>query len=158
MAANPCPCGQNWGSGERCTCSKRERERYWNRLSGPILDRIDIQVTVPPVSNLCDMPDEERESSETIRKRVCSARIIAANRFRLHGWTCNAQASGEWLRHHTSPKAMQPAADALESQRLSLRGVDRTLRLAWTLADLAGRTSPSIDDVAAGIDLRTRLT
>lgn len=157
MAANPCPCGQNWGSGERCTCSKRERERYWNRLSGPILDRIDIQVTVPPVSNLCDLPDEERESSATIRKRVCSARTIAADRFRLHGWACNAQASGDWLRNHTSAKAMQPAADALESQRLSLRGVDRTLRLAWTLADLAGRTSPSIDDVAAGIDLRTRL-
>ncbi|MBW3087825.1 YifB family Mg chelatase-like AAA ATPase [Bifidobacterium sp. 82T24] len=157
MAANPCPCGFGWGSGERCVCSVKDRTRYWNRLSGPILDRIDIQVTVPPVANLVAGERGPGESSEVIRRRVIEARAAATERYRMQGWPCNAKASGDWLRRNTSAKAMSLVADALETQKLSLRGADRALRLAWTLADVSGRTSPDSGDVAAGIALRTRL-
>ncbi|RBP99992.1 YifB family Mg chelatase-like AAA ATPase [Bifidobacterium xylocopae] len=157
MAANPCPCGFGYGTGERCTCSPRERTRYWNRLSGPILDRIDIQVSVPPVSSLLPTSEEPRDSSAQIRSRVTGARAVARARFSKEGWSCNAQASGEWLRRETSAKAIGLVSAALEAKRLSLRGADRAMRLAWTLADLDGRTSPRAEDVNAGIMMRTRL-
>ncbi|MDD6373390.1 MAG: YifB family Mg chelatase-like AAA ATPase [Bifidobacteriaceae bacterium] len=156
MAANPCPCGHGWGRAENCTCKPQERMRYWNRLSGPILDRIDIQVDVPPVTSL-DTPNEPPESSAQIRKRVVAARAAACERFAEQGWCCNAQASGEWLRAHTPPAARRCVDEALREERLSLRGADRALRLAWTLADLEGKTIPDADDTAAGIMLRTRL-
>ncbi|OXN00460.1 YifB family Mg chelatase-like AAA ATPase [Bifidobacterium vansinderenii] len=157
MAANPCPCGFGWGTGEKCVCSSKERTRYWNRLSGPILDRIDIQITVPPISTFSPVCETPAESSATIRARVIEARNAAAERYRFENWPCNAKASGDWLRRNTSSKAMAPLSQALEQQRLSLRGADRALRLAWTLADVAGRTSPDAQDVSSGIALRTRL-
>ncbi|AKV55118.1 Mg chelatase-like protein [Bifidobacterium actinocoloniiforme DSM 22766] len=157
MAANPCPCGYGYGTGERCTCSSRERTRYWNRLSGPILDRIDIQVTVPPVSSLLTSATEPRRTSAQIRALATQARAAARARFAKQGWTCNAQASGEWLRRETSAKAISLVNAALEGKRLSLRGADRAMRLAWTIADLDGRTSPRAEDVNAGIMMRTRL-
>lgn len=156
MAANPCPCGHGWGRATGCTCKPQERLRYWNRLSGPILDRIDIQVDVPPVTSL-DRSGAAPENSASIRERVTRARLAAQERFANKGWACNARATGEWLRANT-PRAARLCVDkALESERLSLRGADRTLRLAWTLADLGGRTVPTADDTAAGIMLRTRL-
>ncbi|OZG57928.1 ATPase AAA [Bifidobacterium tissieri] len=157
MAANPCPCGFGWGTGEKCVCSVKERTRYWNRLSGPILDRIDIQITVPPIATFTPTADTPAETSTTIRARVIEARNAAAERYRFENWPCNAKASGEWLRAHTSTKALMPLTQALEQQRLSLRGADRALRLAWTLSDVAGRTSPDAQDVSSGIALRTRL-
>ena len=156
MAANPCPCGYGYGTGERCTCTPRERLRYWNRLSGPIMDRIDIQTTVPPVTDPGFDDHRPRQHSAQIRKRVTRARQTAKERFRKQGWTCNAQISGEWLRQNTSAKARSVVDQALRKQRISLRGADRTMRLAWTLADLDGRTSPDADDVTTGILLRTR--
>ncbi|WP_055426632.1 YifB family Mg chelatase-like AAA ATPase [Bifidobacterium aesculapii] len=158
MAANGCPCGMSYGTGERCVCTHKERQRYFGRLSGPILDRIDIQVEVPPVPRIAAHDPEARgESSETIRRRVAQARRIAAERYRAHGWTSNAQASGSWMRANISAHALEPINRALESQRLSLRGADRAMRLAWTLADLAGRGSPSREETLQGIALRTRL-
>ena len=157
MAANPCPCGYaSTGTGERCQCTPRERARYINRLSGPILDRIDIQIDVPQVSSLLAGECEQRESSDTIRRRVIQARAAARERFKTQGWTSNAEASGQWLRRHTSHAALTLVNDALDQHTLSLRGADRALRLAWTIADLAGRSSPRETDVAQGITLRTR--
>lgn len=156
MAANPCPCGLAYGTGERCTCRERDRVRYFSRLSGPILDRIDIQVEVPAVSSFIEA-DGERETSRRIRARVVEARRIARERFAAQGWTCNAQVSGAWLREHTACAALTIVDRALADERLSLRGADRVLRLAWTLADLAGRSSPGPDEVLQGITLRTRM-
>lgn len=81
MAANPCPCGMSYGTGERCTCTQRERQRYFARLSGPILDRIDIQVEVPPVSGMLLGQEtfERRTGSAEIRARVVAARDTAVN-------------------------------------------------------------------------------
>ena len=157
MAANPCPCGHGWGRATNCTCRPQERMRYWNRLSGPILDRIDIQVDVPPITSVADAARQPSEPSSAIRARVEAARGAARERFAKQGWGCNAAASGEWLRNHTPPAAREAVEKALASEALSLRGADRALRLAWTLADLAGKTVPDADDTAAGIMLRTRL-
>lgn len=160
MAANACPCGMSYGTGERCICSQRERQRYFARISGPILDRIDIQVEVPPISRIIVHHEaiEPRATSAQIRKRVVQARHIARERFQEHGWNCNAQASGSWLREHLSASALAPINQALETHRLSLRGADRAMRLAWTLADLAGATSPGRDEINQGIALRTHLS
>lgn len=156
MAANPCPCGYGYGTGERCTCSERERIRYFGRLSGPILDRIDMQVEVDPIEHLDTGPDGNGPSSAEMRQRVTAARSRARERFSPHGWTCNAQASGTWLRSHTPASILHVVNDALSAHRLSLRGADRAMRLSWTLADLAGRVQPSMDDIAMAIALRTK--
>lgn len=158
MAANPCPCGYAYGNGERCVCNERDRTRYFSRLSGPILDRIDIQVEVPPVERIGTADGEERTTSLQMRRQVILARTVARDRFRDHGWACNAQASGEWLRANTSARAIGLVNTALERQRLSLRGADRAMRLAWTLADMEGRTSPSAEDMHQGIMLRARVS
>lgn len=158
MAANPCPCGYGFGSAERCTCREQDRRRYFSRLSGPVLDRIDIQIEVPPISRIALQSESAGESSATIHRRVVAARAAAATRFRTQGWSCNAQASGTWLHDHTSKRVLGLINTALEHHRLTLRGADRAMRLAWTLADLAGRTSPTSADMAQGIELRTRMS
>jgi magnesium chelatase family protein len=158
MAANPCPCGFSYGNGERCSCKEKDRIKYFNRLSGPILDRIDIQVEVPPVDRIDSGNRQVGESSHTIRLRIIVARQMAQERFREYGWSCNAQATGTWLRANTSHKAIELVNRALASERLSLRGADRAMRLAWTLADLAGKSSPGLAEMMQGISMRTRLS
>lgn len=86
------------------------------------------------------------------------ARQMAQERFREYGWSCNAQATGTWLRANTSHKAIALVNRALASERLSLRGADRAMRLAWTLADLAGKSSPGPTEMMQGISMRTRLS
>ncbi|MEE8667374.1 MAG: YifB family Mg chelatase-like AAA ATPase [Bifidobacterium mongoliense] len=156
MSANPCPCGYGYGDGERCTCRERDRIRYFSRLSGPILDRIDIQVEVPPVTRIAATAATSGETSAEMRATVERARSAAQERFSRQQWTCNARANGGWLREHTSRKALALINHALERHRLSLRGADRAMRLAWTLADLAGRNSPGVEEMTQGISLRTR--
>ena len=167
IAANPCPCGYAYGNGERCTCKERERARYFSRLSGLILDRIDIQMDVPPVERII-MPNPQKNSaqntisstpltSKMMRNNVIAARQIARDRFEKQGWDCNAQASGTWLRKYTSKQAVDLINKALEKHQLSLRGADRALRLAWTLSDLSGHSSPDMTDMAQAISLRTRI-
>lgn len=167
ITANPCPCGYAYGNGERCTCKERERTRYFSRLSGPILDRIDIQMDVPPVERII-MPNLQQNNAQNtssgtsltsnmMRHNVIVARQIARDRFAKQGWDCNAQASGTWLRKYTSQQAVGLINQALEKHQLSLRGADRALRLAWTLADLYGHTSPNMTDIAQAISLRTRI-
>ena len=98
------------------------------------------------------------ESCHAIRLRVIVARQTAQERFREFGWVCNAQATGTWLRANTSTKAIELVNHALASERLSLRGADRAMRLAWTLADLSGKTSPGPEEMMQGISMRTKLT
>ncbi len=157
MAANPCPCGYAYGNGERCTCKEKDRIKYFSRLSGPILDRIDIQIEVPPVERIVSGTKPSGDSSHDIRLRVMVARQTAQERFREYKWTCNAQATGSWLRANTSIKAIELVNRALASERLSLRGADRAMRLAWTLSDLAGKTSPGPEEMMQGISMRTKL-
>ncbi|MBM6699871.1 YifB family Mg chelatase-like AAA ATPase [Bifidobacterium pullorum subsp. saeculare] len=157
MAANPCPCGMHYGTGERCMCRERDRMRYFGRLSGPILDRIDIQTNLLPVGGLGRDGGGGGEPSAVIRRRVMEARGAARERFAATGWSCNARASGEWLRANTPGQALALVDRALAKELLTLRGADRALRLAWTLADLSGLESPGVGEMEQGIAMRTRL-
>ncbi len=153
LAANPCPCGHFSGTGERCSCTPMARRRYFGRLSGPLLDRVDIQVDVRPVRRGMD---EVGESSATVAPRVAAARAAARERYRGLGWGTNAEASATWLRERTSRGSLASLFRALDRGALSARGVDRALRVAWTLSDMAGHSSPGPDEVAQAMVLRTR--
>ena len=111
---------------------------------------------MPPVTTLLNADTAESEPSERIRQRVIQARRTAQERFAPFGWSCNAQASGSWLREHTSRAALRIADRALAHERLSLRGVDRSMRLAWTLADLSGTVSPTPEHMFTAIGMRTK--
>lgn len=159
-AANPCPCGQGSGKALQCTCSSKARRDYLGRLSGPLLDRVDIQLGVPRVAT-ARMLGPVGESSAAVALRVAQARAAQAERLRVVGVAgrpVNAQVPGSVLRAKPLrlPEAVVAPLDrALELGRLTLRGYDRTLRLSWTIADLAGRTSPGLDEVATALTLRT---
>jgi magnesium chelatase family protein len=156
LAANPCPCGAR---ARECVCPPQSRRRYQQRLSGPLLDRIDVRVHVDPVPH-ADLFDaaEGREGSRAVAARVATARSAAAERWRGTPWQVNAAAPGAALRagQWALPRAvLQPAETYLQRGQISARGFDRVLRLAWTVADLAGRTSPDAGDVAAELYFRT---
>ncbi len=153
MAANPCPCGHYSGTGERCSCTPMARRRYFGRLSGPLLDRVDIQVDVRPVRRGMD---EDGEASAVVAVRVAEARGAALERYAAHGWGTNAGASPSWLREHTPRASLASLLRALDRGVLSARGMDRALRVSWTLADLAGHVTPGPDEVTQAMVLRTR--
>ncbi|MFF3064526.1 YifB family Mg chelatase-like AAA ATPase [Oerskovia sp. NPDC057915] len=158
LAANPCPCGLGIGKGLECSCSPLVRRRYFARLSGPLLDRVDVQVEVRPVSRVDRAGGDDVESSATVAARVAAARAAARTRLAGTPWGTNAEVPGTWLRERLGPDPGLLAGidKALDRGTLSLRGADRVLRLAWTVADLAGRAAPSAGDVGQGLALRTR--
>jgi magnesium chelatase family protein len=158
LAANPCPCGMSSGKGDECTCSALARRRYLGRLSGPLLDRVDLQVEVLAVSwaQMADLVAPE--STAVVAARVGQARGAQTERLAGLPWTCNGEVPGSWLRGRwrlASP-ITQDLDLALDRGRLSIRGYDRVLRVAWTLADLAGRARPERDDVGRALVLRRR--
>lgn len=151
LAANPCPCGRFFGDGTGCVCSALTRRRYLGRLSGPLLDRVDIQVQVLPLGRGGDIAGD---NTQVTAGRVAVARAAARERLSRHAWSTNAQVSGTWLRRHTARTTAAPVWSAMERGVLSARGADRTLRVAWTLADLAGSDGPDSDHVAQAMTLR----
>lgn len=153
LAANPCPCGKFYGPAGKCSCSPLVRRRYFGRLSGPLLDRVDIQLDVHPVRRGAA---EAGESSEAVAARVREARERAGDRLRALGILSNAQLPGPWLRSATSASAMRPAYAAVDKGTLTARGLDRVLRVAWTIADLAGLKEPRQEEVLRAMALRTR--
>jgi magnesium chelatase family protein len=138
-ASNPCPCGMAGDSGNRCNCAPGDIDRYTERLSGPLADRIDMHVTVGAVAlrELSGRPTGD--PSRDIRERVERARVRQRRRFaRARGVSCNAFASGRWMDSHTPVHAearslLQSAAERLS---LSARGYHRVLKVARTIADL----------------------
>lgn len=156
LAANPCPCARVGDAA--CTCAPSARRRYLARLSGPLLDRIDLQVWLTAVSRadlLSDLPSGE--TSAVVAKRVADARAAAAERW-AGRWRTNADVPGTQLRSRwrLPSEVTRPAERALERGVLSARGFDRVLRIAWTLADLAGHTGPDGGDVAEAVGMRSR--
>jgi magnesium chelatase family protein len=131
---NPCPCGYYGDVQKECTCSPMQRQRYKERISGPLLDRIDLRITVPrlPPDDLLKTPTSE--SSESIRARVCAARDLAMKRQN----TPNAYLMGQALRKHVALTSAAESFAQLVSKQLALsgRGFDRLLRVARTIADL----------------------
>lgn len=158
MAANPCPCGQAVGRGLRCRCTPLEKRRYLQKLSGPLLDRVDIQVEMMPVT-LADLhARNESEPSAAIATRVRAARNIQGERYRSMPWRLNNRAPGAWLREtfDFSATETRPLDSALERGILTMRGYDRVFRIGTTIGDLAGRERPTGENLLAALLLRTR--
>lgn len=163
LAANPCPCGQYGAADRECTCPPQARRRYVGRLSGPLLDRIDIQLTVQRITSarMRLARDAAGVTTAQARSRVIEAREAAAARLVGTPWRLNSQVPGTWLR---SPEARPPVQvtapldRALERGTLTMRGYDRVLRLAWTLCDLAGEPRPAVQHVGRALYLRRAMS
>ncbi|MGO4856015.1 YifB family Mg chelatase-like AAA ATPase [Arthrobacter sp. 2MCAF14] len=156
LAANPCPCGKATGKGVDCTCTPVMRRRYFGRMSGPLLDRVDIQLQVERVS-LADFGQSgAEEDTATVARRVHAARSRQRERLGSFGMETNSQVPGRVLRGELRlPSATTKILDAsLERGILTARGYDRVLRLAWTLADLGHRDKPHSDDIGQALGLR----
>lgn len=154
LATNPCPCGNYGVRGAECTCPPAAVRRYLTRLSGPLLDRIDIEL---PVTRVTVASGGERVTTAEARERVLGARERARRRLADTPWQINAEVAGPWLR--TGPRRLGPAVSspldqALRRGALTLRGYDRVLRLAWTLADLRGTEEPELEDVGRALALK----
>ncbi|MEU4999425.1 YifB family Mg chelatase-like AAA ATPase [Streptomyces sp. NPDC021622] len=158
LAANPCPCGRHTLLGDGCECPASAVRRYQARLSGPLLDRIDLKVEVEPVtrSELSGY-GTRGDSTQTVADRVRTARERAAARLADTGWRTNSEVPGHALRTRwpADPGALDAAEVDLERGFLTARGLDRVLRVAWTIADLAGRDRPCALDVGLALQLRT---
>jgi magnesium chelatase family protein len=157
LAANPCPCASPAGD-TACECSPLARRRYLGRLSGPLRDRIDVQVGLEPMSSAQLFDDHAAaEPSAGVAERVIKARAAAAARWAAHGCRSNAEVSGALLRspHWRLPaRVLAPLRRLLDAGALSARGYDRIIRLAWTIADLDGRDRPVDGDIFEATELR----
>jgi len=153
LAANLCPCAPP--DPRDCVCASADRRRYRSRLSGPLLDRVDLRVEMH-ASRAGTFADDAGESTSAVRERVWAARAAAQERWRPHGVSTNADVSGALLRrrYRLGAEAMKPLKTAVDRGLLSIRGMDRTLRVAWTLGDLAGAVSPSREHVVAALSYR----
>ncbi|MGY5763884.1 YifB family Mg chelatase-like AAA ATPase [Brachybacterium sp. DNPG3] len=155
MAANPCPCGMSYGRGDACRCTPQQQRRYRSRLSGPVRDRIDMHVDVPP-ADVLRVGTEEGESTAAIARRVACARDRQRERFADLPWRLNSQIPAPELHRRFAP---EPAEKRLLDRRISqgaisLRGYDRVVRIAWTIADLAGEDRPGEPHVGEALHLR----
>lgn len=160
LAANPCPCGRHSLLGAGCECSPTAVRRYQARLSGPLLDRVDLRVEVEAVSRSELIGRGPGESTAMVAARVREARERAAVRYAGTPWRANGDVPGHELRIRwpVGPGALHPAERDMERGLLTARGLDRVLRVAWTLADLAGHPRPGSDDVRGALHLRTGVT
>ena len=155
-AMNPCPCGYSMDPKRECTCLPEARKRYREKISGPLLDRIDIQVSVPPVDAAMFAIKGRGESSADIRKRVCAARTVQRNRFRNLPFKSNAEMSSEYARKFASmtPAVESFAVNAAAKMELSARGYFRLLKVARTIADLRGASAVDIMDLSEALRYR----
>lgn len=159
LAANPCPCGWSIGKAKRCTCSALASRRYRERLSGPILDRIDLRIELEPLSQ-ADLL-RTGEGSREIAARVTQARARAALRFKDVPWSINSEIPAAALRSDFAPdrKALALLYQALDDEEITVRGLHRIQRVAWSIADLRGEPTPTQSSInrALALHLRDRL-
>ncbi|UUU30598.1 YifB family Mg chelatase-like AAA ATPase [Streptomyces sp. CA-210063] len=158
LAANPCPCGRFSRTDDLCECPPASIRRYQARLSGPLLDRVDLRVEVDRVTRSeLTRRGARGESTATVADRVRSARERTAARLLGTPWRTNSEVPGRELRSrwHAMPGAMDEAERCLERGVLTARGLDRVLRVAWTISDLVGHDRPDATDVNLALQLRT---
>jgi magnesium chelatase family protein len=159
LAANPCPCGNFHGmSGGACDCTEVQRAHYLRKLSGPIVDRVDIWMEVrPQARRALGAWGTAAESSENVRARVAEARARQARRYRDHAWSLNASLPGVVLDAcwPLDPDAQHAIDQELADGRLTRRGLTRVQRLAWTVADCAGASRPGLDAARVALALRS---
>lgn len=166
LAANPCPCGGGETATDACGCPPATRRRYFARISGPLLDRVDLRLQVNRLTPamLRMKPDPALEPVTTTaeaRGRVARAQQAAAERYAGTPWRTNAQVPGPWLRGdggmHPGSVASRALDLALEQGRVTMRGYDRVLKVAWTVADLEGASRPNAQHVGRALALRSGL-
>jgi magnesium chelatase family protein len=157
LAANPCPCAKSPGPGKGgCSCSPAVRRRYLARLSGPLLDRVDVKVRLQPASRADILHDRKyAEPSATVAQRVAAARARTTTRLAGTPWRLNAQVPGTELRRAYAPAAgaLAPLDRAMELGQVSARGTDKIIRVAWTLADLAAKDRPEAGEIHQALAL-----
>lgn len=156
-AMNPCPCGYHGDGSDRCLCDPARVERYRSRISGPLMDRVDLQLEVGAVSFHALSEKSKGESSATVRARVARARSAQEDRFRSEEAVfANGQMHAALLRRVVRPPraVIRPLRDAVELGRLSARAFHRVLKVARTLADLAGEEEVHEDHVLEAVQYR----
>ena len=158
LATNPCPCGNYGVPQAECRCPSLAIRRYLGKLSGPLRDRIDIELSMQRVAVArLRSDDADRVSTAQARARVVAARERATRRLSGTPWRTNAEVAGSWLRDGPfapAPVIRRPLDAALQRGALTLRGYDRVLRVAWSHADLAGRDRLTIDDIGRALYLK----
>ena len=163
MAANPCPCGQYGARDSDCTCTPFNRRRYLARLSGPLLDRIDLQLRVHRITaaQLRVSTETDRLTTQQARAAVTAARSTARERLRDTPWALNSHVPGAYLRSpamRLPPIATAAIDRALERGGITMRGYDRVLRVSWTLSDLDGASRPGAEHVGRALYFRKALS
>lgn len=158
LAANPCPCGNASGKGLECSCTPIARRRYFGRLSGPLLDRVDIQMNVNRLSLAQLSSQSGGEPTAAAAGRVLAARERAIRRLSPFELKFNAEVSGRILRGplRLTESSTRTIDFALERGSLTARGYDRVLRISWTLADLAGLDRPGADQIGQALEMRNQ--
>jgi magnesium chelatase family protein len=156
-AMNPCPCGYATDPVKECSCTPLQIQRYLARISGPLLDRIDIHIDVPPLKHRELGGEPSGESSAAIRERVQRARQIQQERFRRSKAYCNAQMSTRQIRKHCQVEGEAKGLLDLAMERLGLsaRAYDRILKVARTVADLEGAEGIQASHIAEAIQYRS---
>ena len=153
---NPCPCGYYRSKDKECTCSPQAIERYMGKISGPLLDRIDIQVEVTPVKYQKLDSDEEVEPSYKIRERVNKARKIQLERYKENNIYSNSELTGELMDKYCKldTKSREILQKAFEKLGLSARAYNRILKVSRTIADLDGKDQIQANHIAEAIQYR----
>lgn len=157
-AMNPCPCGYYNHPTVECTCAPGAVKKYMNRVSGPLLDRIDLHIEVSPLSNDQLMTRAEGESSAAVRERVIRARKVQEERFKGYpGIHCNAQMNTKLFQQHCAidEQCQQLMGKAMNRLGLSARAYDRILKVARTIADLAGDERINVTHLSEAINYRS---
>jgi magnesium chelatase family protein len=156
LAANPCPCGRGFGKGVECSCSPLALRHYLGKLSGPLMDRVDLRLPVRAVSRAA-LSRGGGESTAAVAERVACARELQRERYAGSAWSVNSAVPGPVLRQGDLRLPSDATADldrAIELGGLTLRGYDRVLRTAWTVRDLAGGGRPTRADIGMAFTLR----
>lgn len=155
LAANPCPCGRFAGRGRACECSSIQIRRYLSKLSGPLLDRIDLRLKVEAPTRV-ELTHSSSETSAVMRSRVISARSTATERFADQSFKINSQIPLNLLRERFRPTKDSLALlhNLLDSESISARGFHRAIRVAWSIADLKGVSIPGKEEVEHALGLR----
>jgi magnesium chelatase family protein len=157
VAMNPCPCGWRMGGRRSCSCSQPQVEQYLNKISGPLLDRIDIHLEVPALKTPDMFSHQNGEPSAAIKKRTSQSRMLQLERFKADGIHANAQMSGRMVKTYCvlDEEGKQLLKAAVDTLGLSARGHDKVLKVARTIADLDGVKDITSKHLAEAIGYRT---
>jgi magnesium chelatase family protein len=154
---NPCPCGYYGHPTRECTCSQGQPQKYLAKVSGPLLDRLDIHIEVPQVDFQKLSDSKKSESSADIKRRVDKARAIQNARFEGTGITCNAKMTPSMTRKYCvlDEKGKATLEKCFTAMDLSARAYDKILRIARTIADLDGSESIELEHISEAVQYRS---